>query len=311
MDHEAIFALIKASPITCPGDFKNIPGYQESVDFSEGTGRKFAIAYTDYSFSKADETKCGILGCKQTHQNGWLVASSDNLVTNIGKDCGKKHLDLEFSKVQAAFKERRRLESNNETIARIRAEIEQESPRIARIVDIGTALATCSFLFKKELSEVSNKVAGMARRRNSTITEARALTGRDADLYLQQHRLRRSDFPGGIPVVEVPIGSLEGISFFRDQLSVVVMANLVRPINEIKGFSEEQISDMSLPRLDKLSRMSQDALRAIGPAEHYIEEGIKFFSPTNIGKLSLLGADETGQKNLLQRVKEQLLPLIK
>lgn len=310
MDHEEIFALIKASPITCPEDFKKIPGYQESVDFSEGTGRKFAIAYTDYSFSKSDETKCGILGCKQTHQNGWLVASSDDLITNIGKDCGKKHLDLEFNKVQAAFKERRRLESNNETIARIRAELEQESSRVNRIVEIGHALSTCAFLFKKELSDVSDRVAGMAKRRNATITAPKALTGRDAELYFELHRLRRSDFPGGIPVVEVPVGSLDGIAFFRDQLSVVVMSSLVRPISEIQGFSEEQIASMSPQRLDKLSRMSQDAIRAIGPAEQYIEEGVKFFSPKNIEKLSLLGADGTSQKKLLDRIKEQLLPLI-
>jgi hypothetical protein len=310
MNHEAIYAIIKNYPIISPKDFLRIPGYKPSIDFSEGTGRKFAIAYTDYSFSKSDETVCGIDGCKQTHQNGWLVASSDDLITNIGKDCGKRHLNLEFGKVKAALKERRRVESNIETIEKIRNSISEHEEKIKRIIEIGGVLSSCAFLFKREMHDVSDKVSGMARRKNPAIMAPKALKGRDADIHLEQNKLRRSDFPGGIPVIEVQIGVLDGISFFRDQISIVVMQNLVKPISEIRELSAEQISDMSPQRLDKMSRKSQDALRAIEIAESFISEGITFFSKSNIDKLGLLGASEPAKANLLSRAEEHLYPLI-
>ncbi|MCQ4271045.1 hypothetical protein NA655_08430 [Pseudomonas kuykendallii] len=310
MDHEAIFAFIKANPISSPKDFSKIPGYTPSIDFSEGTGRKFAIAYTDYSFSKLDETVCGIDGCKQTHQNGWLVASSDDLITNIGKDCAKRHLNLNFGSVKAALKERRRVESNIETIGKIRSSISEHEERITRIIRIGEVLSSCAFLFKREMRDVSDKVSGMARRKNPAITVPKALKGRDADIYLEQNRLRRSDYPGGIPVIEVQIGVLDGISFFREQISIVVMQNLVKPISEIRELSAEQISEMSPQRLDKMSRMSQDALRAIEVAESFISQGITFFSKSNIDKLSLLGASDSAKEKLLGKAEQHLYPLI-
>lgn len=45
-----------------------------------------------------DKANCGISTCRQLHNHGYLITTSDGLETGIGIDCGQKYFGLRFTR---------------------------------------------------------------------------------------------------------------------------------------------------------------------------------------------------------------------
>src|SRR5690606_2505928 len=214
-------------------DFLRIPGYEQTINFSKFSGCRLGIMLTDYAFDKANETQCGISGCKQKHQRGFIVGTDDGKVTNIGKDCGKTHLGLDFSRARKEFNYSRKADSNRTTITTVIADIAAQQSRIDRIQAFAKHLNACSFSFRRLMPDTYRKVCEMAKRDNPVITRPKALTGRDAELYFEMTKTRPRDYPGGVPVVDEPVDTLSGHRFFRDMIGASVTHRILKPRDEL------------------------------------------------------------------------------
>lgn len=57
----------------------------------------------DYSFPKNLEWKCGLKGCRTTHQKGFVIVTTDGLETHIGNICGANHFHVKWEELHSRF----------------------------------------------------------------------------------------------------------------------------------------------------------------------------------------------------------------
>ena len=87
---------------------------------------------TDYHFPKV--APCGLKGCRQPHNNGFLVITEDDVETNVGKVCGRTFFgDEVFSTVHADYQRRRQ---RADLIQRFRNLQAEADPIAARLKDV-------------------------------------------------------------------------------------------------------------------------------------------------------------------------------
>jgi len=63
-----------------------------------------------------EEIHCGLTGCNQPHQMGYIVKTSRGIETNIGNKCGKNEFGVEFGENVLSFNKFMQIESNREII---------------------------------------------------------------------------------------------------------------------------------------------------------------------------------------------------
>lgn len=103
-----------------------MPGFQKNLDPKL---HKLEAILGRYAFP--DKIACGLSNCHQPHGKGYLVKTVDGALTNIGKDCGATHFDVDFQSLSATFErdlkqtqQRERLNSVNLQIDNILARVE-------------------------------------------------------------------------------------------------------------------------------------------------------------------------------------------
>lgn len=79
-------------------DVANLAGYTPNLDHEEHV---LASIIGRYVFP--DKVKCGLAGCHTPHNRGYVVTTQSGPVTNIGKDCGKKHFGVCFEELSRGF----------------------------------------------------------------------------------------------------------------------------------------------------------------------------------------------------------------
>ncbi len=87
---------------------------------------KLKAVLTDYHFTQ--QVPCGLKGCRQPHNHGFLVITDSGAETNVGKDCGRTYFgDEVFSTAFSAYEAKRQ---RADLIARMRG-LQAEAEAIA------------------------------------------------------------------------------------------------------------------------------------------------------------------------------------
>lgn len=79
-------------------DVEQLPGFTPSLDPEL---HELDSIFGNYYFD--EEVHCGLSVCNQPHNRGYLVKTKTGPVTNIGKDCGKKHFGVDFEILHKQF----------------------------------------------------------------------------------------------------------------------------------------------------------------------------------------------------------------
>lgn len=284
--------------IQSPADLLSIPGYEATVDFSPESGRRLAEMLDRYDFTKEDEYPCGIKGCSTIHQHGYLVRTSDGKLTNIGQLCGKRHLNLDFTRVRKAYREKRKAADNLKSIAEIRSSFSVYRIRLDDVMARSAALARCRSALRDCLPEQHDRVVEMGRKGRHEIVRVRRMSKREAQIHYSQTRTSRKDYEGGRPTVEEVVAILAGAEFFKESLGLLIKNQILPPLTSLIELNDDQIQAMTPRDLENLSRNVNNALRLIEKAEDIAGHGMKFFREANLAQLELMDADP----KLLDRV---------
>lgn len=290
--------------ILSPSDLRAIPGYEESVDFSKDSGRRLLEMLDYYDFSKADEYPCGIHGCRTVHQHGYLVRSTDGKLTNIGRDCGKRHLQLDFIRSRKSFRIRRKAADNLKSIMAIREGLSAYQVRLDALMSVSGALAECRDILREWMPSQHAALMEMGRRGSGQIVRTRRMSKREAEIHYLQTRTSRKDYEGGRPTIEEAAGVMDGCLFFRESLGLLLKKQLLPPIDQLKAMGDQDIQDMTPKHLEDLSRNVNNALRLIEKAEGIAGLGLRFFAPENIRKLNLLDATSDQIDRIMPSLEE-------
>lgn len=81
------------------------PNFSEQI---EKTGHSLSHIIGYYRFP--DKLHCGLKGCNQPHNKGYIVVTTDGTESNIGKDCGKGIFGVEFGDHATEFDKYRKNE---------------------------------------------------------------------------------------------------------------------------------------------------------------------------------------------------------
>ncbi|EEY7416862.1 hypothetical protein DO133_004988, partial [Escherichia coli] len=96
------------------------PNFVASIDKGE---QQFEEIIGYYKFK--EEVHCGLTGCNQPHQMGYIVKTSSGIETNIGNKCGKNEFGVEFGENVLSFNKLMQLETNREIIRTAKNKLEE------------------------------------------------------------------------------------------------------------------------------------------------------------------------------------------
>lgn len=294
----------KFGSIRTPSDLLAIPDYKPKVDFSESAGRRLEEMIDRYDFSKENEYPCGIKACATKHQHGYLVKTSDGILTNIGNRCGKKFLNLDFDRVKKEYKARRKAFDNLASLTMIRNNFNQYRSRIDRLSTISAAFESC----KAKLLDVAplqfSEAIQLSRKGIRNVSRTRRMSKREAAIHYELTKTSSKDYPGRRPTLEEIVCRISGGEIFQENVNDILSRQISGPLTKLTEISEFSFSMLNERALEDLSRESNKAIRAITMAEQLINKGIAFYSGDNIVKLTLMGADKLAIESCVTEIYE-------
>ena len=82
-------------------DLLTRPGFIATLDPKEHELHGVIGRYHEF-----EKQPCGLTECRTPHLRGYVVTTKEGLLTNIGKDCGKKYFGVEFENMSRDFDRR-------------------------------------------------------------------------------------------------------------------------------------------------------------------------------------------------------------
>lgn len=111
-------------------DIESLPGFTNNLN---PEFQKLEAIIGKYHFR--DKIQCGLSNCHTQHAKGYIVATEDGRVTNIGKDCGRKYFGVDFDKLSAQFDRDFTEKKYREQLWAFKSKLEQLKHKISEIRD--------------------------------------------------------------------------------------------------------------------------------------------------------------------------------
>lgn len=114
------------------------------------------IAKGDHQFEEIigyykfkEEIHCGLTGCNQPHQMGYIVKTSRGIETNIGNKCGKNEFGVEFGENVLSFNKFMEIETNREIICTAKDKCDAWKKNIEALRSVKPTIDYLSFAIEK------------------------------------------------------------------------------------------------------------------------------------------------------------------
>lgn len=276
-------------------DVEGTPGFTREINPKEAELDRILGNYR-----LTDLVVCGLSSCHHKHFRGYLVATKDGRVTNIGHDCGKTHFGVDFETMAAAFDRDMRDAERRETLHGLKRRVDDY---LAGIDQMKNQPKGATWLNKQvtELrlpdqlpSSIRRVIDDMVRTRSPIIRRQRLATQREIEMMEAAKNPtpdrgtddRENTKPKQM-VIDEEIGVLNG-------LPVLYTENNIREIliKDLEvGFKEFQtvvVDTATRHELGKWTKWAGEIDVKLAKCNEIIEVGRAFFDRENIAKLSEL-----------------------
>ncbi|WOI37283.1 hypothetical protein R1T43_19165 [Alteromonas sp. CI.11.F.A3] len=257
------------------------PGFKRGVDPTEIQLKRIIGKY-DFS----DENHCGLSSCNTSHKKGYLVVCSNNIETNIGHKCGKKHFGVDFKELERTFRKDINIRNARENIQRRSGELEFIRERVGRMWQPEGLEFFCKV---RDLKLNKEGITGALRVK----LERRAKSGdekvfdsvraSEADIVLEEERLRRelTESEKQQLMVSVPVGIIYGVRAFNSFSVIrdVLHDEMPALLNELDALDTSLLTDTQL--LDWSKRLNSIDVQIMS-AQDAIEDCRRFLVDSNI-----------------------------
>jgi hypothetical protein len=276
------------------GDLRRLPGYVDNVD---PVAQKLESVLEKYSTS--EEMYCGLV-CGQRHFNGFLVKLEDGRLTNLGKDCGRKHFGENFTILKNQFIKQREIEAQVLRIETLRCRV-------------GTILSEVNHLAndprgakwiqkaKEELRtslplEVWAKLCDMARQGRVEVFAQRERTAEQLDAI----RALRADIAEKdvekLRFYEERIGELTGTKVIQLDLRALIADQLKLPLQRLAAVGDIDVLENSIRR-DFVELADSVDIRLMA-AREAIQCAQEFFREINLQLIRSLAVSEQAKRSV-------------
>lgn len=227
---------------------------------------------------------CGLSTCHTKHKRGYVVITADGEITNIGKDCGRKHFPEGWAFHRNALESRYRIHKYREIIAQYVANKSAFEKRLRDLKERALGGSWQNKLvseFSKVMPyDVMKQLRDRSRKDISEVFYERLMTpkeiefenirlGRNAD----EENQRRTQY------IRVPCGHLSGLRIWARPIRTVLVDELEKKMRDLLVVDIYQLSE---PMLLKLSRWVEESDRLFKEADTLLIEGQAFFSKANL-----------------------------
>lgn len=231
-----------------------------------------------------DYIKCGLSSCHTPHGKGYVVSTKSGPITNIGRDCGKTHFDVEFEEMSKSFERDVQLHNYRENIGGFLIVLDLHKQSIS---NIRNGADGADALFKKGQSlikrtsgcpeEAVSICSRMIRSRDPSLLVTREATPKEIeDLEaIQGVSLQRPYYH------EEKIGELKGLSFLYEENDLRNL--LIVDLEEgLKAVSKIDLDNESFKDLKHWSVWCSDVERKIELARTVLEAGRMLIDKKNL-----------------------------
>lgn len=268
-------------------DIESVPGFTADIDPKTVKLKEIIGSYTFDAL-----IPCGLSTCHQPHGNGFLVAAADGRVTNIGRICGKKHFDVEFTQMSRVFLATVRAQQNREFLLELKHRLPNITAEVAAFKAGECGAAWINTRINKLTGKsgslptpIVNAVRQAVRRGDGALTIQRAATKEErealaaaADVTGLERRNRISDF------VEVQVGQLDGFAALAPGNGLRDVLGAIEPF--LATLSEAEIDSLPDKQLRELSKAGSELEPNLERLRTVIGVGKRLLVQQNVQQLS-------------------------
>lgn len=269
-------------------DIESVPGFTGDVDPKTVKLKEIIGSYTFDTL-----IRCGLSTCHQPHGNGFLVTAADGRVTNIGRICGKKHFNVEFTQKSRVFLAAVRAQQNREFLGELRNRLPIITTEVATIKTeqhgaawINTRVNQLTGKSNALPTPIINAVRQAVRRGDGILIIERAATKQEreersaaVDVKGLEHLRRNVPF-----VVEDRVGQLDGFPALAPGNGLRQIVGSIEPF--LTALSEADIESLPDKQLRQLSKAGGELDANLERLRNVVAAGRRLLRRQNIQQLT-------------------------
>lgn len=269
-------------------DIESVPGFTADIDPKTVKLKEIIGSYTFDAL-----IPCGLSTCHQPHGNGFLVAAADGRVTNIGRICGKKHFDVDFTQMSRVFLAAVRAQQNREFLGELRNRLSTITTEVTTIKTeqhgaawINTRVNQLTGRSTALPTPVINAVRRAVRRGDGALIIERAATEQEreersaaVDVKGLEHLRRNVLF-----VVEDRVGQLDGFAALTPGNGLREILGVIEPF--LTALADADIENLPDKQLRELSKMGGELDANLERLRRIVAAGRRLLTRQNIQQLT-------------------------
>lgn len=235
-------------------DIESRPDYDCDLD---PAAHELEAIIGNYVFS--DKIRCGLSNCHTPHGRGYLVATKDGRLTNIGKDCGRIYFGVDFETMSRQFDRDMAAKENRERLWSFSFRIDNVLGEIQQIRRGEDGAKGADWVHKRSRALVQlnqgvpelivRRVLEMLRIGSDAVDTQREATKEELERAdaLAGRRLPRPHY------VEEIVGRVSGLDALRPQndLREILIVDLETRIKEFSALNIDALTHVELSRWAK------------------------------------------------------------
>nr|WP_313657425.1 hypothetical protein [Achromobacter ruhlandii] len=255
-----------------------------------------------YDFDPDKKLLCGLNGCNQPHQRGYVIATKAGDETICGNVCGQRELGVEFEDMANRF------------VARV--DIQNRQLTIRKLQETAAARIEQANALKKEVDLVYGPLQEIRQAFRTDRDLDRVLTGLMRDGGTIRVRQKKTEIQRGL-ANEIgrenleTIGLVRGIHALRDY---ALAANLIDKdvLGTIKSVQQADVAEMKAKALTELTTQINGLPAAITSVEKFVSDAKLFLTRETLYEISKLkdmdGVREHKLTPILQKIAWRFYP---
>ena len=275
-----------------PEQWKERPGWRERIKLSE---HNLARIVGGYQLGREQWQHCGL--CNTEHGRGYVVATTEGLETQIGKDCGLKHLGARFEELERLFtialEGQDRMKRLRDLLMR-RGELMSTAHQVMDACDLAAGAVS---KFKERLE------------REATLAEAfKNAISSDGSVYVDwrvsqdEYEVTRRRFRREV------VARIDGHAAAITKSPKPLIQGSVLPL--VRSLTEQMLLSLTSKSLTAKSKEADDATSILRDASAYVALTKRFTARRNWeGFASAFGAERLKTNDRGRRILQQLIEL--
>jgi uncharacterized Zn finger protein len=248
-------------------DIVNRPCYEPSLESNLYRNLRVIAVY---AFDDPSAT-CSVSDCHQPHNQGFLVTTSKNKITNICEACGQRFLDTTHKEQTSAILSRDRVRNQKIQLNGI---LEQGESIKDRVNELKRSSHGANWLYRSlsKFRKIYPVELLTALKILASNKDDNAILSAFEDSTIDQFKMEQ-------------VKQLQGLDIFETDIKEALIRKILTPLTKLETIADSQDLN-SIPSLTSFCTWADSLEEQFAYCEYLVEEGESFFKPENLERLN-------------------------